>query len=173
MGTHDMASVQTPFTYTALLPEEFSFTPLKSDVEIKGYELEKHFKTLKDNTMLKYLSMITVNDKWPVLLDSAKKVMSVDPVINSRYSEIKVTTKNVLIECSSSDSEELCKQVCCELIAKTAKLLGKTEANPLAIEPLNVCSRNGHLRFRFPTEEDIAPYFAPKPEKVEKKGKKK
>lgn len=39
MGTHDLDTIQGPFTYEALPHKEIKFVPLNKDVEVDGDEL--------------------------------------------------------------------------------------------------------------------------------------
>lgn len=39
IGTHDLDTIQGPFTYNALSPKDFSFVPLNQTKELNGEEL--------------------------------------------------------------------------------------------------------------------------------------
>ena len=40
---------------------------------------------------------------YPVIYDSKRRVLSLPPIINGDHSKIKLSTKNVLIECTATD----------------------------------------------------------------------
>ena len=43
IGTHDLDTLQGPFTYTALPPAEIKFKPLNQAKEMTGPELMAHY----------------------------------------------------------------------------------------------------------------------------------
>ena len=45
MGTHDYDTLQGPFTYEALPPEEINFVPLRETKSMNGRELMEHLST--------------------------------------------------------------------------------------------------------------------------------
>jgi phenylalanyl-tRNA synthetase beta chain len=53
--------------------------------------------------MSKFLPIIRDKPKYPVVLDSNGVVCSLPPIINGDHSKIKLTTRNVLIECTATD----------------------------------------------------------------------
>lgn len=40
---------------------------------------------------------------YPIITDSNGRVLSMPPIINGDHSKIKLTTKNVFIECTATD----------------------------------------------------------------------
>merc|ERR1719272_2762475 len=64
----------------------------------------KMFKELETHQQLKnYLHIIKDSPVYPVIFDSKRVVLSQPPIINGDHSKIKLTTKDVLIECTATD----------------------------------------------------------------------
>eukprot|EP01114_Cavostelium_apophysatum_P024065 TRINITY_DN9291_c0_g1_i1.p1 TRINITY_DN9291_c0_g1~~TRINITY_DN9291_c0_g1_i1.p1 ORF type:complete len:488 (-),score=130.37 TRINITY_DN9291_c0_g1_i1:4-1467(-) len=156
IGTHDLASVKGPFSYEAAPPSQIRFVPLKMDKSVNGLQLIDYFVQSGDATMSKYLNLIKSEPLWPVLYDHDDEVLSLPPVINSRYSQISMKTRDILVECSSSQSLDNCKEAMNALLDRFSKLiLENSTAEYLRVEQVKVLSENGHLRVRYPTEKDI------------------
>lgn len=101
MGTHDLDTLTGPFTYEALAPEKISFVPLNQDSLVDGFGMMSLYET--DNKLKKFLPIIRDSPVYPVVYDSARRVMSVPPIINSDHSKISLGTKNVFIEITATD----------------------------------------------------------------------
>lgn len=156
IGTHDLSSIKPPLLYKSDPPSGITFVPLKQDKPICALELEKIFADANDQSMVKYLSLIKKETSWPVLFDSANEVLSLPPVVNSKYSQISLQTTDVLVECTSSTSQEICTQVLNALIDRFSKQL--QEENPkscLTVAQVKIASENGHVRHRYPLDMDI------------------
>ena len=50
IGTHDLDTLQGPFTYEALLPEEIQFVPLNQTKSMSAVELMKFYEVLPTET---------------------------------------------------------------------------------------------------------------------------
>ena len=101
MGTHDLDSVQGPFTYEAVVPERISFIPLNQEALVDGLGMMTLYET--DNKLKKFLPLIRDSSVYPVIYDSTRTVMSVPPIINSDHSKISLNTRNVFIEITATD----------------------------------------------------------------------
>lgn len=101
MGTHDLDSVQGPFSYEAVVPERISFVPLNQESLVDGLGMMSLYET--DNKLKKFLPLIRDSPVYPVIYDSNRTVMSVPPIINSQHSKINLNTKNVFIEITATD----------------------------------------------------------------------
>lgn len=100
VGTHDLDTVQGPFHYTAMRPNELKFVALNQDNELSAAEL----MDLYDSSHLKpYLHIIRDKPKYPVIKDKNGTVLSMPPIINGNVSKITMNTKNVLIEITATD----------------------------------------------------------------------
>ena len=123
IGTHDYKSVKGPFYYEGKAPKDIKFVPLKEDKPFTGIELVKHFEKQNDQAMIKYMGMIKSNPLWPVLIDSSGEILSLPPVINSKYSQVSLQSTDILLEVTSSTSLAICKEVMGVLLQRISKLI--------------------------------------------------
>ncbi|XP_050379223.1 phenylalanine--tRNA ligase beta subunit, cytoplasmic [Argentina anserina] len=101
IGTHDLDTVQTPFSYEALPPSSISFVPLKQVKKFRADELMEFYKS--DLKLKKFLHIIENSKVYPVIYDKNRTVLSLPPIINGAHSAITLKTKNVFIECTATD----------------------------------------------------------------------
>jgi phenylalanyl-tRNA synthetase beta chain len=59
--------------------------------------------TQKDKKLSKFLHIIRDSPRYPIIYDGYGKVLSLPPIINGDHSKIKLSTKNVFIECTATD----------------------------------------------------------------------
>jgi len=122
IGTHDLDTIQGPFVYTAIEPDELKFRPLNQTKEYSAVEMMKLYSVNKivywffsccklqsnffrqtDSHLRHYLHIIETEPRYPVILDKNNTVLSMPPIINGDHSKLGVTTKNVLVECTATD----------------------------------------------------------------------
>ncbi|KAJ3669659.1 hypothetical protein LUZ60_011609 [Juncus effusus] len=101
IGTHDLDTLEGPFSYEALPPSEINFTPLKQTKSFRADELMEFYKS--DLKLKKFLHIIENSPVYPVIYDSKRTVLSLPPIINGAHSAITLNTKNVFIECTATD----------------------------------------------------------------------
>lgn len=101
IGTHDLDTIQGPFTYEALAPGEITFVPLNQTETMDGNQLMAFYE--KDAKLKAYLPIIRSSPVYPVIHDAKRRVLSLPPIINGDHSKISLSTKNVLIECTATD----------------------------------------------------------------------
>ncbi|KAK9676409.1 hypothetical protein RND81_11G075200 [Saponaria officinalis] len=101
IGTHDLDTIDGPFTYEALPPEQITFVPLKQVKKIRADELMEFYKS--DLKLKKYLHIIAESPVFPVIYDCNRTVLSLPPIINGAHSAITLKTKNVFIECTATN----------------------------------------------------------------------
>ncbi|KAG6740608.1 hypothetical protein POTOM_056063 [Populus tomentosa] len=101
IGTHDLDTLQGPFTYEALHPENINFVPLKQEKNFRADELMEFYKS--DMKLKKFLHIIENSPVYPIIYDSKRTVLSLPPIINGAHSAITLKTKNVFIECTATD----------------------------------------------------------------------
>ncbi|XP_077222376.1 tRNA synthetase beta subunit family protein [Tasmannia lanceolata] len=101
IGTHDLDTIQGPFTYEALSPSEINFVPLKQARSFRADELMEFYKS--DMKLKKFLHIIENSPVYPVIYDNNRTVVSLPPIINGAHSAITLKTKNVFIECTGTD----------------------------------------------------------------------
>ncbi|XP_072929340.1 phenylalanine--tRNA ligase beta subunit [Epargyreus clarus] len=101
IGTHDLDTIQGPFVYDALPPNEIKFKALNQTKEMTATELMELYST---HAQLKqYLGIIRDSPVYPVIKDKNGVVLSMPPIINGDRSKITLDTKNVFIECTATD----------------------------------------------------------------------
>ncbi|XP_010246767.1 PREDICTED: phenylalanine--tRNA ligase beta subunit, cytoplasmic-like isoform X1 [Nelumbo nucifera] len=101
IGTHDLDTIQAPFTYEALPPYEINFVPLKQVKSFRADQLMEFYKS--DLKLKKFLHIIESSPVFPVIYDCNRTVLSLPPIINGAHSAISLKTKNVFIECTATD----------------------------------------------------------------------
>lgn len=117
IGTHDLDSIEGPFSYEAIPPSDFKFIPLRQTVEVDGHGmmelLEKVFSLTngtngsQDEHLKDFLHLIRDKPAYPVILDAKRRVLSVPPIINGEHSKITLDTRNVLIEVTGIDKTKV------------------------------------------------------------------
>ena len=104
IGTHDYDSLQGPFTYEALPPEEIKFKHLFAEKEMQAKEMLDWFRTDPEGKHIKeYTDIIYDSPVYPVIYDSNRTVLSLPPIINGAHSKISLDTRNVFVECTATD----------------------------------------------------------------------
>lgn len=101
IGTHDLDTIQGPFRYEAREPKNINFIPLNQTKEMSGHELMEYYQN--DRKLSKFLHIIQDKPHYPVIYDSNDRVLSLPPIINGDHSKIKLSTKNIFIECTATD----------------------------------------------------------------------
>eukprot|EP00768_Dysnectes_brevis_P003156 gnl/Dysnectes_brevis/226_a257_3319.p1 GENE.gnl/Dysnectes_brevis/226_a257_3319~~gnl/Dysnectes_brevis/226_a257_3319.p1 ORF type:complete len:585 (+),score=239.54 gnl/Dysnectes_brevis/226_a257_3319:1336-3090(+) len=132
IGTHDLAKIEGPFTYTAEAPEDISFVALDRTEETNGRELFEYYH--REHSHLKdFLQILDDEELWPVIRDGRGRVMSLPPIINSEFSKMSIETKNVFVESTATDLTKA-------YIALAALINGITvhSTTPCEVEPVTV-----------------------------------
>ncbi len=113
IGIYPLEKIKLPIRYEALPPDKIKFTPLESEKEMTALQILQKHPTGKE-----YAHLLQGKDKFPVFIDSADKILSMPPIINSNETgKITESTKEVFIECSGHDLETLKKTL--NIIATT------------------------------------------------------
>eukprot|EP01041_Mallomonas_annulata_P007658 gene7658-15673_t len=106
IGTHDLDTIEGPFTYRALNPTEINFVPLTED-NGKSYNGKELLDFYREDSSVKHLKpyteLIYNSPVYPVIHDKNGKVLSLPPIINSKHSRIQMHTTNIFIECTGTD----------------------------------------------------------------------
>ena len=105
IGTHDLDTIQGPFTYEALAPKDIKFIPLNQTKEMNGEELMQFYE--RDRNLGKYLPIIRDSSVYPVIYDANRVVCSLPPIINGNHSKITTKTRNIFIECTATDKTKV------------------------------------------------------------------
>ncbi|KAJ5748364.1 uncharacterized protein N7511_010060 [Penicillium nucicola] len=153
IGTHDLDTVQGPFTYEAHPPKDIKFTPLNQTQEMNGEELMNFYE--KHPQLGKYLHIIRDSPVYPVIYDSKRTVCSLPPIINSDHSKIGLHTKNVFIEITALDKTKL------DIVTKMmVTMFSQYTAEPFTIEPVQIVSEHNN-------ETRVSPDLTPRTTQAE------
>src|SRR6056297_299288 len=71
IGIYPLEKIKLPIIYKALEPDKIKFQPLESSREMTGLEILQKHPTGKD-----YASLLAGKSKFPVFMDSNKKILS-------------------------------------------------------------------------------------------------
>ncbi|GAC98169.1 phenylalanyl-tRNA synthetase subunit beta [Pseudozyma hubeiensis SY62] len=154
IGTHDLDTIQAPFTYEALPPKDIKFAPLNKDQEYDASQLMLLYES--DKHLSRYLHIIRDSPVYPIIYDSNRKVLSMPPIINSNHSKITLDTKNVFIDTTAIDETKL--SIVINIIVA---MFSQYCAEPFTIEPVKVIYPDGKEKItpdlssvRFPASVD-------------------
>ena len=140
IGTHDLDTVQGPFTYEAQPPKDVSFVPLNQTKKLNGEELMEFYAS--DKHLGRYLHIIRDAPVYPVIYDANRVVCSLPPIINSDHSKISLDTTNVFIEITATDQTKL--DIVCNIIVA---MFSRHCADKFTVEPVRIISdHNGATR---------------------------
>ncbi|KAI9679768.1 MAG: phenylalanine--tRNA ligase subunit beta [Caeruleum heppii] len=147
IGTHDLDTIQGPFTYEALPPSDINFMPLNQTRSMNGEELMQHYET--DKHLSKYLHIIRDQPRYPVIYDSKRVVCSLPPIINGDHSKITLATRNVFIEITATDRTKV------EIVNNIlVTMFSQYTEEPFSVEPIKIISPHNHQTRQTP---DLAP----------------
>ena len=152
IGTHDLDTIEGPFTYAARAPGSFSFVPLNKDVEVTGAGVMDMYA--EDPNLKAYLPIIRDEPAYPVIFDAQDRVLSLPPIINGDHSKITTETKNVFIECTATDHTKAC------IVLNTmVSMFAQYAATPFQVEAVKVVYPEGDPRTgrTLPVYPDLTP----------------
>ncbi|PKI83138.1 phenylalanine--tRNA ligase [Malassezia vespertilionis] len=136
MGTHDLDTIQGPFSYEALPPKEIRFAPLNRTEEYDASQLMELYES--DRHLARYLHIIRDSPVYPIIYDSQRRVMSMPPIINSNHSKITLETKNVFLDVTALDKTKLDI-----VLSMLVTMFSEYCAEPFTVEPVRVVYADG------------------------------
>ncbi|KAI0204231.1 phenylalanyl-tRNA synthetase [Astrocystis sublimbata] len=139
IGTHDLDTLQGPFTYEARAPKDIRFAPLNQQKEMDGNELMAHLES--DKHLGRYLHIIRDAPRYPVIYDSKGVVCSLPPIINGDHSKITLNTTNIFIELTATDRTKL-EIICNAMVTMFAQYCSE----PFTVEPVLIKEADGTKR---------------------------
>ncbi|KAI0877965.1 phenylalanyl-tRNA synthetase [Hypoxylon argillaceum] len=139
IGTHDLDTIQGPFSYEARAPENIRFKPLNQEKEMDGNEMMTHLES--DKHLGRYLHIIRDAPRYPVIYDSKGVVCSLPPIINGDHSKITLTTTNVFIELTATDRTKL-EVICNSMVT----MFSQYSSEPFTVEPMLIKEADGTRR---------------------------
>ncbi|XP_075046087.1 leucine-rich repeat-containing protein 47 [Mixophyes fleayi] len=132
IATHDLQLVKGPLLYDARPPKDCKIIPLNRkeinakelvrQLQFEAEEQRKQKKRQNVSGLHKYLHLLDGNENYPFLVDVENTVISFPPITNSDKTKIRKSTRDLLVEVTSSSSLQVCKDVMDALIAKMAEL---------------------------------------------------
>ncbi|KAL8704199.1 MAG: hypothetical protein Q9201_002617 [Fulgogasparrea decipioides] len=137
IGTHDLDTIEGPFSYEALPPGKIQFVPLNQTRSMTGAELMKFYEG--DRNLSKYLPIIRDSPVYPVIYDSKRTVCSLPPIINGNHSKITLNTKNVFIDMTATDRTKL--DICINIVVS---MFSQYTEDPFTVEPVKIVSPHNH-----------------------------
>ncbi|XP_064620872.1 leucine-rich repeat-containing protein 47-like [Lineus longissimus] len=181
IATHDLASLKFPLTYDARPPLRMKLVPLMKVKEVTAdslvtklrQEAEEQRKEKKRNQLSgihKYLDLLKDKPLYPCLVDGEDTVISFPPITNCEKTKISKSTKDILIEVTSSISLDICKKVLDQLLQLmlemglgTAKPEGQDEASAdeqkvpekLIVEQVKILNAEGNMKDVYPSRTDL------------------
>ncbi|KAF7071173.1 hypothetical protein CFC21_076564 [Triticum aestivum] len=136
IGAHDLDTLQGPFSYEALPPQEINFIPLKQEQNFRADALMEFYRS--DMKLKKFLHIIENSPVYPVIYDSNRTVLSLPPIINGAHSAITLKTRNVFIECTATDLTKA------NIVLNTmVAMFSEYCENKFGVEPVEVVSYDG------------------------------
>ncbi|KAF7560007.1 hypothetical protein G7046_g4146 [Stylonectria norvegica] len=144
IGTHDLDTIQGPFTYEALPPKDIKFEPLNQTKEMDGEELMAFYEN--DKHLGRFLHIIRDSPVYPAIYDSNRVLCSLPPIINGNHSKISVDTTNVFIEMTATDMTKL--EIVTDMMVT---MFSEYCAEPFTVEPVQIISEHNNLTRVTPT----------------------
>jgi len=106
IGVHNMDVVQPPFSYVTSAPNAVRFVPLDKVEEMSLQEiLKKHEKGIG------YSHLVDWAPKYPLIIDSQKRVLSFPPIINGELTKVDSQTQNLFIEITGTDYNAIARSL--------------------------------------------------------------
>ncbi|CAE7939432.1 beta-PheRS, partial [Symbiodinium sp. KB8] len=88
IGTHDLDTIEGPFTYEALPPQDIRFVPLSQSKEYDAASLMEFYRTDPSVKHIKpYVDIIADSPVYPVIYDKNRTLLSLPPIINGEHSK--------------------------------------------------------------------------------------
>ena len=135
IGTHDLDTIQGPFTYEALPPKDIKFKPLNQSQEMDGEQLMNFYE--KDRHLGRYLNIIRNSPVYPVIYDANRVVCSLPPIINGEHSKITTKTRNVFIEITALDKTKV------EVVNNImVSMFSQYTSEKFTVEPIKIISEH-------------------------------
>ncbi|KAL8970920.1 MAG: hypothetical protein Q9197_003557 [Variospora fuerteventurae] len=137
IGTHDLDTIQGPFSYEALPPEQIEFAPLNQTRSMTALELMKFYEN--DRHLSRYLPIIRDSPVYPVIYDAKRTVCSMPPIINGNHSKITLNTTNVFVDVTATDRTKL--DICLNILVS---MFSQYTEVPFTVEPVKIMSPHNH-----------------------------
>ncbi|HII17249.1 TPA: phenylalanine--tRNA ligase subunit beta, partial [Candidatus Woesearchaeota archaeon] len=108
IGVYPLEKIAFPVRFVGEDPKKVSFQPLEFPKEITGLQVLSQHPAGRE-----YGHLLEGKDRFPFFIDSAGKVLSMPPIINSHdVGKITESSSEVFIECSGFDYDVLHRCLC-------------------------------------------------------------
>src|SRR3989338_3541001 len=125
IGIYPLDKISFPLYYTSKEPKDIKYTPLGADRELTADEI-----LMLHPTGRKYEHLLKNQRRYPIFIDSDKKIISMPPIINSELTgRVDTKTKDLFIECTGTD-----KNVIEKTLIIIATSLAELEGNIYQVE---------------------------------------
>ncbi len=120
IGIYPVDKITFPLHYMAKEPKDIRYQPLGSNNEMTADEV-----LMLHPTGRKYEHLLKNHKKYPIFIDSSKKIISMPPIINSELTgRVDVNTKDIFLECTGTDKNTVEKTLI--IIATSLAEMGGT-----------------------------------------------
>ncbi|MEM2192480.1 MAG: phenylalanine--tRNA ligase subunit beta, partial [Candidatus Hadarchaeales archaeon] len=100
IGVYDLDTIAETIRYTSVLPDGISFVPLDFAEPLTPAEiLQQHPKGIAYSKLLQGLP------RYPILIDSQGKVLSMPPIVNSEDTRVRPETRRLFIDVTGTDEK--------------------------------------------------------------------
>ncbi|MEK6792327.1 MAG: phenylalanine--tRNA ligase subunit beta [Nanoarchaeota archaeon] len=103
IGIYPLDKITFPLYYTSKEPKDIKYTPLGANHELTANEI-----LMLHPTGRKYEHLLKNQKRYPIFVDSSKKIISMPPIINSELTgRVDTNTKDLFVECSGTDKNAI------------------------------------------------------------------
>lgn len=115
IGIHNADVVSQPFNYIATPKDENAFVALEKDTPMTPEEILTHHEK-----GVAYAHLLEDFDKYPLILDKDKQVLSMPPIINGELTKIDENVKNIIVDVTGTDERAVnqCLNIICSSFAE-------------------------------------------------------
>ena len=99
IGIHNLDAIKFPISYSTA-GGDYSFAPLGESTEQSIYRILKESDIGKQ-----YGHILAGSDKYPIIVDSARTVLSFPPIINGNATKVDETCHNLFVEVTATDQK--------------------------------------------------------------------
>lgn len=166
LATHDLKKLSEPeLTYDARPPERLHLNPLGSSTSYTAAQLyaklraeaEQLRKEKKRNVysgIHRYLYLLEGKPLYPCILNAAT-VISFPPITNSDVTKMSTESTEMLVEATSSTSQDACRRAIEQLLVEVLSLGLTDTPNTLTVHRVRITDQQGNLRAVFPSRTDL------------------
>jgi len=168
LAVHDMVAISAPLIFEGRPSGNFELTPLNDSTPMSAKELvetlcreAEEFRKLKKRSCFsglhKYLELVKDAENFACICDSQGTVISFPPITNAAKTKISASTRDVLLEVTSSTSLDACRKAMFALINEVLELVTNPAGSKpeITFEQVRVVDSAGKLRSVFPSLTDF------------------